>query len=82
MNGKRFNIILNENNEVEYVIDKKQGVEMDFLEFMDFVEQMNEENEFLNSYLEELEDKMFSEKDFAAYLQAYHNGDVKNIKKE
>lgn len=39
-----------------------------------------EENEFLNSYLEELEDDMFSEKDFFDYLQACHGGDVNNLK--
>lgn len=47
----------------------------------EMLSEVYEENEFLNSYLEELEDSMFSEKDFSEYLQAFHQGDVKNIKR-
>lgn len=58
----------------------EDGKKIGIWEVLLYLNKLHEENEFLNSYLEELEDSMFSEKDFSDYLQACHQGKVKNIK--
>lgn len=60
----------------------EDGKKIGIWEVLLYLNNLYEENEFLNSYLEELEDSMFSEKDFSDYLQAYHRGDVKNIRSD
>ena len=40
MSEKRFEVILNEFDEVEYIMDKEMMEDRDFAEFMDFVELM------------------------------------------
>ena len=38
MSEKRFEVVLNEFDEVEYIIDKEMMEDRDFAEFLDFVE--------------------------------------------
>ena len=59
MSEKRFEVILNEFDEVEYIMDKKMMEDRDFAEFMDFVEllarnkdEIVKENEKLRKKLE------------------------------
>lgn len=54
MNEKRFEVVLNEFDEVEYIMDKKLCEDKDFAEFMDFVEELAKENEQLKQKLENL----------------------------
>lgn len=60
MSKKRFEVVLNEFDEVEYIRDKKLCEDKDFAEFMDFVEELAKENEQLKSriaFFEEQEDE-------------------------
>ena len=47
MTEKRFEVILNEFDEVEYIMDKEMMEDRDFAEFIDFVEDVCNENEQL-----------------------------------
>ena len=47
----RFEMVLNEFDEVEYIMDKKLCEDKDFAEFMDFVEELAKENEQLKKQL-------------------------------
>ena len=49
MTGKRFEVVMNEFDEVEYIMDKAMMEDRDFAEFMDFVEDTCKENEELKS---------------------------------
>ena len=51
MSDKRFEVVLNEFDEVEYIMDKKLCEDKDFAEFMDFVEELAKENEQLRNRL-------------------------------
>ena len=51
MSEKRFEVVLNEFDEVEYIMDKKLCEDKDFAEFMDFVEELAEENKTLKAQL-------------------------------
>lgn len=51
MSEKRFEVVLNEFDEVEYIMDKKLCEDKDFAEFMDFVEELAKENEQLRKEL-------------------------------
>lgn len=77
MSGKRFTIEVDENRDVR-ILDN--GVDIGQYAVCKLLNDLYEENKFLDSYLEELEDSMFSDKDFSDYLQACHGGDVQNIK--
>ena len=57
MSDKRFEVVLNEFDEVEYIIDKKFCEDKDFAEFMDFVEELAKENEQLRKENEEYEEE-------------------------
>lgn len=54
MSEKRFEVVLNEFDEVEYIMDKKLCEDKDFAEFMDFVEELAKDNEQLKQKLENL----------------------------
>lgn len=54
MSEKRFEVVLNEFDEVEYIMDKKLCEDKDFAEFMDFVEELAKENEQLRKKLEQI----------------------------
>lgn len=47
MTDKRFEVVLNEFDEVEYIMDKTMMEDRDFAEFIDFVEDVCKENEQL-----------------------------------
>ncbi len=55
MSEKRFEVVLNEFDEVEYIMDKKLCEDKDFAEFMDFVEDLGKENERLRKRVEKLQ---------------------------
>ena len=52
MSEKRFEVVLNEFDEVEYIMDKKLCEDKDFAEFMDFVEELAKENEQLKQKIQ------------------------------
>ena len=54
MSEKRFEVVLNEFDEVEYIMDKELYEDRDFVEFMDFVEDLGKENERLKEENERL----------------------------
>ena len=54
MTAKRFEVVLNEFDEVEYIMDKVMMEDRDFAEFMDFVETVCKENEQLKKELDKL----------------------------
>ena len=56
MSEKRFEVVLNEFDEVEYIMDKKLCEDKDFAEFMDFVEELAKENEQLKRQNKALKD--------------------------
>ena len=47
MTEKRFEVVINEFDEVEYIMDKVAMEDRDFAEFIDFVEDICNENEQL-----------------------------------
>ena len=47
MTEKRFEVVMNEFDEVEYIMDKEMMEDRDFAEFIDFVEDVCTENEQL-----------------------------------
>lgn len=47
MTAKRFEVVMNEFDEVEYIMDKAMMEDRDFAEFIDFVEDVCKENEQL-----------------------------------
>ena len=51
MTDKRFEIVMNEFDEVEYIMDKAMMEDRDFAEFIDFVEDVCKENEQLKKAL-------------------------------
>lgn len=55
MSEKRFEVVLNEFDEVEYIMDKKLCEDKDFAEFMDFVEELAKENEQLQKQIQNYE---------------------------
>lgn len=54
MTDKRFEVVMNEFDEVEYIMDKVMMEDRDFAEFIDFVEDVCKENEQLKSDKEHL----------------------------
>ena len=70
---KRFEVILNEFDEVEYIMDKEIMEDRDFAEFMDFVEllarnkdeivkeneQLKEENKYLKKRIKVISDELY-----------------------
>lgn len=52
MSEKRFEVVLNEFDEVEYIMDKKLCEDKDFAEFMDFVEELEKDNEQLQKQIQ------------------------------
>lgn len=77
MSEQRFSVEIDENENVR-ILDS--GLIISQYTVCKLLNKLYEDNKFLNSYLEDLEDSMFSEKDFITYLQACHGGDVKNLK--
>lgn len=61
MSERRFEAILNEFDEVEYIMDKKLCEDKDFAEFMDFVEELAKENEQLRKELDSFKRVMFQD---------------------
>lgn len=51
MTEKRFEVVMNEFDEVEYIMDKVAMEDRDFAEFIDFVEDICNENEQLKQEL-------------------------------
>ena len=51
MSEKRFEVVMNEFDEVEYIMDKVAMEDRDFAEFIDFVEDICNENEQLKQQL-------------------------------
>ena len=47
MTAKRFEVVMNEFDEVEYIMDKTMMEDRDFAEFIDFAEDVCKENEQL-----------------------------------
>ena len=52
MTEKRFEVVMNEFDEVEYIMDKVAMEDRDFAEFIDFVEDICNENEQLKKEVE------------------------------
>ena len=52
MIAKRFEVVMNEFDEVEYIMDKVMMEDRDFAEFIDFVEDICKENERLKEQIE------------------------------
>ena len=52
MTEKRFEVVINEFDEVEYIMDKVAMEDRDFAEFIDFVEDICNENEQLKQQLQ------------------------------
>ena len=52
MTTKRFEVVMNEFDEVEYIMDKAMMEDRDFAEFIDFVEDVCKENKQLRELLE------------------------------
>ena len=61
MSDKRFEVVLNEFDEVEYIMDKKLCEDKDFAEFMDFVEELAKENEQLKKECKIAVDEMVTD---------------------
>lgn len=55
MSEKRFEVVLNEYDEVEYIMDKEGMEDRDFADFMNFVEELAKENKQLKRKLYECE---------------------------
>ena len=53
MTEKRFEVVMNEFDEVEYIMDKVAMEDRDFADFIDFVEDVCNENEQLKEQLSE-----------------------------
>lgn len=58
MSEKRFEVVLNEFDEIEYIMDKKVCEDKDFAEFMDFVEELAKENEQLRKDKAQLKERL------------------------
>ena len=56
MTEKRFEVVMNEFDEVEYIMDKEMMEDRDFADFIDFVEDVCKENEQLKQTNMELYD--------------------------
>lgn len=54
MTEKRFEVVMNEFDEVEYIMDKEMMEDRDFVDFMDFVEDVCKENEQLKQFYEKV----------------------------
>lgn len=74
MSKKRFTIEVDENRDV-HILDN--GVDRGLYRICDLLNNLYEENKDLKREIVELEDGVFSEKDFSNYLRACHQGDVK-----
>jgi len=57
MTENRFEVVMNEFDEVEYIMDKVMMEDRDFAEFMDFVETVCKENEHLKLQLQNTSDQ-------------------------
>lgn len=57
MTEKRFEVVMNEFDEVEYIMDKAMMEDRDFAEFIDFVEDVCKENEQLKFQLQNTSDQ-------------------------
>ena len=53
--NKRFEVVLNEFDEVEYIMDKEMMEDRDFAEFIDFVEDVCKENEQLKKRIDRID---------------------------
>ena len=54
MTDKRFEVVMNEFDEVEYIMDKAMMEDRDFAEFMDFVEDVCKENEHIKQTIKDM----------------------------
>ena len=54
MTAKRFEVVMNEFDEVEYIMDKAMMEDRDFAEFMDFVEDVCKENEHIKQTIKDM----------------------------
>lgn len=71
MSEKRFTIEVDFNRDVR-ILDN--GIDKGLFRLCNLLNELYEENKALKIKIEELEDSMFSEKDFSDYLQACHEG--------
>lgn len=69
MSEKRFEVIMNEFDEVEYIMDKEMMEDRDFAEFIDFVEDIYKENEQLKERIKELQKESYGNLDGLNYYQ-------------
>ena len=60
--NKRFEVVMNEFDEVEYIMDKEMMEDRDFAEFIDFVEDVCNENEQLKQRNKRFEEKIQRER--------------------
>ena len=58
MTDKRFEVIINEFDEVEYIMDKEMMEDRDFAEFIDFVEDVCKENKQLKYRIKKLQNEL------------------------
>ena len=54
MTAKRFEVVMSEFDEVEYIMDKAMMEDRDFAEFMDFVEDVCKENEHIKQTIKDM----------------------------
>lgn len=88
MSEKRFEVILNEFDEVEYIMDKKMMEDRDFAEFMDFVEllarnkdEIVKENEQLRLELETHKHPLWSTREAERKLSEVTDNLADEVKK-
>ena len=75
MTDKRFEVVMNEFDEVEYIMDKAMMEDRDFAEFIDFVEDVCKENEQLKQSNEDARHILKREFDFATEQRQKHLDD-------
>lgn len=69
MAGKRFEVVMNEFDEVEYIMDKAMMEDRDFAEFIDFVEDVCKENE-------QLQQELF-DSEYECICVHYHDNEIR-----
>jgi FtsZ-binding cell division protein ZapB len=75
--NKRFEVIMNEFDEVEYIMDKVAMEDRDFAEFIDFVEDICKENEQLKQENQGIQDKVMRLLDYVEIKQCVTRTEIK-----
>ena len=76
MTDKRFEVVMNEFDEVEYIMDKAMMEDRDFAEFIDFVEDVCKENEQLQQQIADLENSF----DICKHYKETYGDEIVHIK--